>query len=213
MAKGVFERGVPEPSRYFTSLMIASYFGLAAVVKHLLECGVDLNSIWAVSTILGCGKRFDVVVELLIKGIDRRLKGIRLPFRKGAQVDYVDRHGRTPLMYAVWNGNVTVVRRLLRAGARIDLEDDIGGTALSYAVCSGHNDVLKLLFKKGTEAGSEDHTRMVLLLSAAEKNDEYVVMLLFETGKIDLELKDGNGRTPLWREGVWQLYGFYLLKE
>jgi ankyrin repeat domain-containing protein 50 len=112
-------------------------------------------------------------------------------------VDYVDRHGRTPLMYAVWNGHITVVRRLLRAGARIDLEDDIGGTALSYAVCSGHNDVLKLLFKKGTEAGSEDHTRMALLLSAAEKNDEDVVKLLLETGKIDLEFKDGNGRTPL----------------
>ena len=143
------------------------------------------------------GNGFDVVVKLLIKGINRRLKGIKLPFRKKAQVDSVDRYGRTPLVYAVWNGHVAVVKRLLKAGARINLADDIGGTALSYAVCSGHNDVLTLLFKKGTKAGSEDETRMALLVSAAEKDHEAVVKLLLETGKIDLELKDGNGRTPL----------------
>jgi ankyrin repeat domain-containing protein 50 len=186
----------------FTSLMIASYFGLTAVVKHLLEYGsVDLDSkdgtygrsalSWA------AGNGFDVVSELLIKGTHHRLKNLRLPLRKGAHVNYVDKHGRTPLMYAVWNRHITVVRRLLRVGARINLEDDIGGTALSYAVCSGDNDMLKLLFKKGVKAGSEDHTRTALLLSAAEKNDEDVVKLLLETGKIDLEFKDGNGQTPL----------------
>jgi ankyrin repeat protein len=92
---------------------------------------------------------------------------------------------------------VTVVKRLLRAGARVNLADGIGGTAVSYAVCSGHNDVLTLLFKKGTKVGSEDDTRMVLFWSAVKKDHEAVVKLLLETGKIDLELKDGNNRTPL----------------
>jgi len=187
----------------FTDLMIASYFGLtAAVVKHLLECGgVDLNlkdGTYGRSALSwAAGNGFDVVVKLLIKGIRRRLKRMRLPFRKGAQVNHVDGRGRTPLMYAVWNGHITVVEQLLRAGARIDLEDDIGGKALSYAVCRGYNDMLELLLKKGTKAGSEDRTRMALLLSAAEKNDEDAVKLLLETGKIDLEFKDENGRTPL----------------
>ena len=73
----------------FTSLMIASYFGLAAVVKHLLECGsvnLDLKDgtygrsalSWA------AGNGFDIVAKLLIKGIRRRLSSMRLPFRKGA---------------------------------------------------------------------------------------------------------------------------------
>jgi ankyrin repeat protein len=131
----------------------------------------------------------DVVVKLLIKGIHRRLQGIKLPFRKKPQVDSVDIYGRTPLVYAVWNGHVAVVKRLLRAGAHINLADDIGGTALSYAVCSGQNDVLTLLFKKGTMADSEDDTRMALLWSAVEKDHEAVVKLLLETGKIDIELK------------------------
>ncbi|KAN0075704.1 hypothetical protein V8E54_006974 [Elaphomyces granulatus] len=187
----------------FTGLMIASYFGLAAVVKHLLELDsiIDLNSkddtyersaiSWA------AGNGFDVVVKLLTKGINRRLKGIKLPFRKKAQVDSVDRYDRTPLVYAVWNGHVAVVKRLLKAGARIDMADDIGGTALSYAVCSGHNDMLTLLFKKGIKAGPEDETRVALLMSAVEKGHAAVVKLLLETGKINLELKDRNGRTPL----------------
>ena len=38
---------------------------------------------------------------------------------------------------------------------------------------------------------------MALLWSAVEKDHEAVVKLLLETGKIDLELKDGNGWTPL----------------
>jgi ankyrin repeat protein len=184
--------------------MIASYFGLAAIVKHLFELNsIDLNSkdstyersaiSWA------AGNGFDVVVNLLIKGIGRRLKDIKLPFRKKAKVDSVDRYGRTPLVYAVWNGHVAVIKRLLEAGARINLKDAIGGTALSYAVCSGHNDMLTLLFKKGTKVGLEDDIRMALLLSAAEKGHEDAVKLLLETGKIDLELKDKNGRTPLSR--------------
>ncbi|KAN0081128.1 Ankyrin repeat-containing domain protein [Elaphomyces granulatus] len=186
----------------FTGLMIASYFGLAAVVKHLLELdSIDLNlkdGTYGRSAISwAAGNGFDAVVELLIKGISRRLKGIKLPFRKKAKVNSVDRYGRTPLVYAVWNGHVAAVKRLLETGARINLADDIGGTALSYAVCSGHNEVLKLLFKKGTETDSEDDTRKALLFSAAEKDHEAVVKLLLETGKIDLELKDGNGRTPL----------------
>jgi len=152
---------------------------------------------WASTISWAAGNGFDIVVKLLIKGIRRRLKGIKLPFRKKAQVDSVDRYGRTPLVYAVWNGHVAVIKRLLKAGARINVADDIGGTALSYAVCSGHNDVLTLLFEKGIEAGSEDETRIVLLVSAAEKGHEAVVKLLLEAGKIDLELKDGNGRTPL----------------
>ncbi|KAN0066704.1 hypothetical protein V8E54_015174 [Elaphomyces granulatus] len=186
----------------FTGVMIASYFGLVAVVKHLLELDIiDLNSkddTYGRSAISwAAGNGFDAVVELLTKGIGRRLNGIRLPFRKRAQVDSVDRYGRTPLMYGVWNGHVAIIKRLLKAGARTDLADDIGGTALSYAICSGHNDMLRLLFKKGTKADSEDDTRMALLLSASEKGHEAVIKLLLESGKVNLDLKDWNGRTPL----------------
>ncbi|KAN0086322.1 hypothetical protein V8E54_000010 [Elaphomyces granulatus] len=186
----------------FTTLMIASYFGLEAVVKHLLGVGsIDLNSkdgtyersalSWA------AGNGFDVIVKLLIK---ISLNGIvKLPFRKGAKVDSTDRYGRTALSYAAWNGHVATVKLLLRAGARVDLADEIGGTPLSYAICNRHIDIglVELLFKKGTQVDSTDNIRKALLLSAAEKGHEEVVELLFETG-VDLESKDSRfSQTPL----------------
>jgi len=62
-------------SESFTTLMIASYFGLEAVVTHLLEIGgINLNSkdgtyrrtalSWA------AGNGFDVIVKLLIKALN-----------------------------------------------------------------------------------------------------------------------------------------------
>jgi ankyrin repeat domain-containing protein 50 len=201
----------------FTTVMIASYFGLTAVLKLLLgpssNHSIDLNSkdgtygrsalSWA------AGNGFEVAVNLLIKGASSHLKGIRLPFKKRAKVDSVDRYGRTPLVYAVWNGHVAVVKLLLKAGASIGLRDDIGGTPLSYAVCNGRDDVVKFLFEKGTiltqlfrrgtKVDSEDDISRDLLLSAAAKGHEAVVKLLLETGKVNPDMKDTNGLTPLSR--------------
>ena len=180
----------------FTTLMIASYFGLTAVVKHLLFQlhGSELNSrdstyrrsaiSWA------AGNGFDKVVELLIEDINYHIRGFRWLFGGRVKVDLVDKYGRTPLVYAVWNRHVAVVKRLLRAGARIDLADSIGGTALLYALCSGHDDLLKL-FKKGTKADLKDDTIMALLFSAAEKGHDVVVKLLLETDKVNPDMKGG----------------------
>ncbi|KAN0070591.1 hypothetical protein V8E54_011460 [Elaphomyces granulatus] len=182
----------------FTTLMIASYFGLEAVVKHLLEVGgIDINSqdgtyersalSWA------AGNGFDVIVRLLIRGPGISWNDIvKLLFWKGAEVDLADRYGRTALSYAAWNGHVATVKLLFRAGARIDLTDEIGGTPLSYAICNGHDDVVELLLKKGTP----DNISKTLLLSAANKGHEAVVELLLEKGA-DLECKDGYKTTPL----------------
>jgi ankyrin repeat protein/GPI inositol-deacylase-like protein len=167
----------------FTTIMIASYFGLEAVVKHLLKVGgIHLNSTddtyersalsWA------AGNGFNVVVKLLTKGPRISLNGIvKLPFRKGAKVDSADRYGRTALSYAAWNGHIASVKLLIRAGARVDSWDEIGGAPLSYAICNGHNDVVELLLKKGTQVDSPDDISRALLLSAAKKGHEAVVEL------------------------------------
>ncbi|KAN0068134.1 Ankyrin repeat-containing domain protein [Elaphomyces granulatus] len=182
----------------FTTLMIASYFGLEALVKHLLKTGgIHLNSMddtyeqsalsWA------AGNGFDVIVKLLFKGPRISLNSIvivKLPFRKGAKVDSADRYGRTALSYAAWNEHVATVKLLLRAGARVNSWDEIGGAPLSHALCNGHNDVVELLLKKGTQVNSPDDISTALLLSAAEKGHEAVVELLLEKGA-DLESMGG----------------------
>jgi ankyrin repeat protein len=76
-----------------------------------------------------------------------------------------------------------------------------GETLLSYAVCNGHDrlgSILTLLFEKGTQVDSESDISVTLFLSAAVKGHESVVNeLLLETGKVNPDLRDEDGRTPL----------------
>ncbi|OCL02131.1 ankyrin, partial [Glonium stellatum] len=180
--------------RGFTTLMITSYFGLSTAVKRLLKMdGINLDSqdhtyrrsalSWA------AGNGFHVVVRQLTKAVSIGPKYLKLPFRKGAEVDLVDRDRRTPLSYAVWNGNVDVVKLLIKAGARVDLKDGIGGMPLSYAVISGRKEVIKLLLKRGIRVDLEQDISTTLLFSAASKGHEAVVRLLLETGKVDADSK------------------------
>ncbi|RYP66586.1 hypothetical protein DL769_005993 [Monosporascus sp. CRB-8-3] len=189
--------------RDFTTLMIASYFGLEQFVKHQLGLDdVDVDSrdgTYQRSALSWASENgFDGVVKLLIKGPKIRLiKTIKLPFRKGAEVDARDRGGRTPLSYAAWNGHLAIVRRLVKKGARADLKDRIGGTPVSYALCTGQQDIVHELVK-GAQAGSVDEIRRELLLSAAEKGHEPIVQRLLENGAT-MEVVDSEGRTPLSR--------------
>ena len=52
---------------------------------------------------------------------------------KGADVDARDDYDQTPLIHAVYQGNLSVVECLLKAGANPSLADNEGWTALDYA--------------------------------------------------------------------------------
>ncbi|KAK6540808.1 hypothetical protein TWF694_008197 [Orbilia ellipsospora] len=194
--------------RNFTPLMVASYFGLAAVVKHLLGSNdsiVDLNAeddmyrrtalSWA------AGNGYDTVVkQLLSPGLKHfGWRNIWTWFRGGsAQVDSMDRYGRTALVYAIWKRNVPVIRLLLQAGARSDSKDDVGGTPFSYALCSGDNEVVQQCFNEGIEPGLVERMRRDLLLTAASRGREDVVRLLLEVSTINPNARNRDGQTPLY---------------
>ncbi|KAK1249819.1 hypothetical protein MKX08_009822 [Trichoderma sp. CBMAI-0020] len=196
----------------FTTLMMTAYFGLETAVQSLIEIEVDLNSqdetyqrtalSWAVRN------GFNVIAELLIRGIRVKQGPITLPWRKKAKVNQADIYGRTPLSYAVWNGNVAIVDLLVNAGALAHLKDELGGTPISYAYFSQNEQIIDILLRKKDQIDINndfDH----LLLSAAEKGHEEVVELLLKTKghaaviKVLLErgadpnCRDHINRTPL----------------
>jgi ankyrin repeat protein len=195
------DKGIDFPQNV-TTLMIASYFGLEGVVRLLLEqddIQIDsLDSTYQRSALSWASENgFDNVVDLLIRGPKFHFKNLtRSSFWKAVQVDVRDKHGRTPLSYAAWNGHMAIVKRLVKAKARVDSKDEIGGTPITYALCSGHEAVANHLMKEAP-ADSVDVIRESLLISAAEKGHTTIVeRLLLEKG-VKIEAADNNGSTPL----------------
>ncbi|CAG9952324.1 unnamed protein product [Clonostachys rosea f. rosea IK726] len=161
----------------FTSLMIASYFGIERIVKFLL------------------GRSY---VEIKHIDIQRSLGLLRtdfISFAISAEVNTRDSYGRTLLSYAAWNGHMAVVELLTDAGARVSSKDEIGGTPVSYALCCGQAAVASRLIK-GAQADSVEKIRQELLLSAAEKGHKPTIKRLLENGAA-IEGVDSTGRTPL----------------
>ncbi|KAF3100242.1 hypothetical protein TWF103_008265 [Orbilia oligospora] len=190
-------------SESFTTLMILSYFGITPVVEVFLKWNYDIDlderdDKYKRSALSWAARNgFDAVVTGLLRGAP--WKGlIYLPFRYGgANIDSVDRQGRTPLVHAILHKQELVANLLLRAGAQTDLKDCIGGTPLQYAICSGQNDLVAQMLKKGGKVGLEHDTRKELFFSAANSDDSDIIELLLEEGEIDPNQRDSNGNTVL----------------
>ncbi|KAL5089260.1 hypothetical protein Trisim1_005823 [Trichoderma cf. simile WF8] len=188
----------------FTTLMVVSYFGLDAMVKIILSIIADDNELNARDGTYGrsalswaAGNGFDDVVKLLTRGRRSwRRKVSLLLFGNASEINSVDVSGRTPLLHAIWNGNVAVVTILLKVGARVDVTDSIGGTPLFYAVSYRREAIAKLLLKYGATPVSEDKIATKLLFSAVENGDVQVVQLFLDSG-FDIESRDLGNQTPL----------------
>ena len=61
------------------------------------------------------------------------------------ELDLQDKHQRTALMHAAFDGHTEVVHELVRAGAAIDMEDNDEHTALMRATTGDHTDVVNVL--------------------------------------------------------------------
>lgn len=185
----------------FTTLMLASYFGLDFAVSNLLTMAdIKLNtrdSVYQRSALSWAVRNgFHTVTRLLLDGIWKKLGTFRIPFKKKAKVNLQDKYGRTPLTYAVWNRDVALVQLLIKAGARARLRDKVDGTPLSYAFCNGNAHIIDLLAKQKREVDIENDINR-LLRSAAGKGHEEVVAVLLNTNRANIEERDLRSQTPL----------------
>jgi len=119
------------------------------------------------------------------------------PAPKKEDVNRRNVDGSTPLQWAVYNGDVAEVRRLLRAGADASIANNYGATPMSLAAEVANTDILKLLLEVGANVESPNADGQTALLAVSRTGNVDAARLLLDHGAaVDAKEKFG-GQTPL----------------
>ena len=110
---------------------------------------------------------------------------VKLLLEKGAEVDPVDKSGRTPFYIAADKGDTGIVKLLLKQGAKIDPVDKSDRTPLYIAADKGDTEIVKLLLEKGAKIGPVNILGSTPLYIAVEKGYIEIVKLFFLDNQVD----------------------------
>lgn len=180
--------------------------GDLAMVKVLLEGGARIDDIDAAGTDLRAyaeAQHQSGIVEFIDAFVQQQAVGFSLfqavvendPPRAltllredPGSVDARTRHERwTPLMQAVRDDNVPMVRLLLEYKAQVNLTNSRGMTALMYAARNGNLDVVRMLVNNGADVRPRSREGNTACEFALDRGHARVVMLLQE---VEAQLTD-----------------------
>jgi len=86
----------------------------------------------------------------------RNLKDATALLGNGADVNRVDKHGRTALMVAI---SIEIARLLTEHGAEIEVRDNNGWTPLMHAAINNDADLIKFFAERGADLNAKDRSR------------------------------------------------------
>lgn len=199
---------------YDTILQVAARNGNLEIVKELIKAGADPNGSkkkykaeipYYNNPLVAAAKKgyLDIVKEFLKIGPNIGLsealyKASNYGYteitkelvKAGADVNYKDETGYTPLSVAKKNGHNEIVKILIDAGADINAESE-DGTALSIAQEKGNTEIVELLKSYGTDEQ--------LLEASKQGNFEEVKRLIEEGANVNAGRSDDDSPTsPLY---------------
>jgi ankyrin repeat protein len=200
-----------------TPLIEAAGHAHADVVQYLIAKGADVQT---------KGKGLTPLLAAFAWGNLRlgpagdKEKTIRILLENGADVNVQDeswlKTGRTPLMYAVLQGDAALVQTFLAKGARLDLKNKDGETALSLAKKDGLEYIAQLLEKAagGSAPAQQSDLSSHPLIKAVKEGRLDQVQALIAKGA-DANLRTPSGSTPLMyaADGNFPEVVRYLLKN
>lgn len=113
---------------------------------------------------------------------------------QGADVNYMNDQGRTPLRNAVKYNEKSVVTLLLQSGANPNAQGADGNTALHDAAVEGHVELVEILLGNGADINAANKLGNTALHEAAAFDKHMVVQCLLGCNA-DAELKNTQGKT------------------
>ena len=161
--------------------------------------------------VLGCGICLAVLMAPLAQAQTPRLrsgqaaKGKPSPVVSGSSrtskedVNRRNPDGSTPLQWAVYEGNVAEVKRLLRAGANVSLANNYGATPMSLAAEVGNAEMIAVLLEAGANVDSPNAEGQTALMAVARTGNVKAAQLLINEGAtVDAREKWGGQTALMW---------------
>ena len=116
-----------------------------------------------------------------------------------ADVNQQAADGSTPLQWAVFEGDVAEVQRLLKAGAKVSLANNYGATPMGLAAEVGNAAIIKLLLEAGAGADSPNPDGQTALMAVARTGNVEAARLLLDHGaKVDARERWGGQTALMW---------------
>jgi ankyrin repeat protein len=119
--------------------------------------------------------------------------------RPAADVNRRNADGSTPLQWAVYDGNVAEVKRLLRAGADVSIANNYGATAMSLAAEVGNAELIAMLLEAGANVESPNADGQTALQEVARTGNVKAAQLLLDAGAaVDARERFGGQTALMW---------------
>ena len=111
-------------------------------------------------------------------------------------IDKANEYGMTPLLYAIYRNQPSVVSLLLQKGATTVMHHPRGASPLTLSILENQPLVARTLLEHGAAVDQEDIYRATPLMYAAQHGRYEIAALLLEKGA-NIEARDAEGETVL----------------
>lgn len=160
-------------------------------VEKLLREGEDVNGEFTL------GKYMQAVRPLHVAAQVNNPKVAEFLLNSGAEINAVDKEGRTALHLAAKQGHMLAARFLLDKGAKINIRDKIAGNEpILYVARKGDKRMWDLFVEHGADIHSRNKEGATTLHVASKYGSYKIVEMLVDAG-VDINAPDKDGRMPL----------------
>ncbi|CAB0043609.1 unnamed protein product [Trichogramma brassicae] len=184
-----------------THFHVACMYNLNHIVQKFLELGQDPNCL-VIETV-------NPPLHLALANYNFEMTELLL--RHGANPNFTNIHGETPLHIICWMyfDEIYLTELFFKANdktnqlVQIDAQEKFGNTPLNYAVHRGNDNIAKLLLRNGANPNlaNEDGLTPLHFICMSVQEDDFVEFLFkFVDDKheqLEVDARDKKGRTPL----------------